>query len=204
MDNSSTISDSSFDDYQEGKKPKGFKYGRGVDTVFRVTLRNHISLSSIADTKANILLSINSVIISIALSSLIPKLDNESNYFLVWPTLILMLFSVTSVILAVLVTRPKISKEKVNQEMIENKETNILFFGNFYQMSLREFEKGMDYLFKHEDVLYNSLTQDLYYLGLVLARKYKILRTAYTVFLIGVVVSSIAFILSYYAFVVKA
>ena len=46
---------------------------RGIQTLFRVTLKNHLTLSDIADTKANILLSVNAIIISVALSNLIPN-----------------------------------------------------------------------------------------------------------------------------------
>ncbi len=180
---------------------KKMKYGRGVETMFRTTLKNHLELSAIADSKANILLSVNAIIISIALSNLIPKLDNNS--FLVVPTLVLIIFSVTSVILSVLSTRPNISNVKVTRDMVRNKQTNILFFGNFFKMGLKDFEWGIQYLIDHEDVLYNSMTKDLYYLGLVLERKYRLLRITYTVFMIGIVLSSLAFVISYYVYFVK-
>lgn len=185
---------------KQASKLSSNKFGRGVETMFRVTLKNHIELSAIADTKANILLSVNAIIISVALSNLVPKLDNLSNAFLVWPTLILMLFSVTSVVLSVLSTRPNISSVNVTKEMIMNKQTNILFFGNFHKMGLKDFEWGIDYLMENQDVLYNSLTKDLYYLGLVLERKYRLLRVTYTVFMFGIIISALAFIISYYNF----
>ncbi|EPR73799.1 Metal-dependent phosphohydrolase [Winogradskyella psychrotolerans RS-3] len=166
--------------------------------MYRVQLKNHIELSAIADTKANILLSVNAIIISVALSNLIPKLDNPSNLFLVYPTLILMLFSVASVVLSVLSTRPKISNVAITKEMIKEKKTNILFFGNFHKMNLQDFEWGIDYLMDNEETLYNSLTKDLYFLGLVLNRKYKLLRITYTVFMFGIIISASAFIYSYY------
>lgn len=190
------------EDKQKNKiKNKGF--GRGVDTMFRVTLKNHIELSAIADTKANILLSVNAIIISVALSGLVPKLDNASNSFLVYPTLILMIFSVASVVLSVLSTRPNISNdanfnETLTRELIKSKQTNLLFFGNFYKMSLQDFEWGIDYLMQNEDTLYNSMTRDLYYLGLVLERKYRLLRITYTVFMIGIIVSALSFVVSYH------
>ncbi|HLV40485.1 Pycsar system effector family protein [Xanthomarina sp.] len=180
------------------KKGKSSGFGRGVETLFRVQLKNHIELSAIADTKANILLSVNAIIISVALSNLIPKLDSPSNLFLVYPTLILTLFSVASVVLSVLSTRPKISNVAITKDMIRQNKTNILFFGNFQKMSLEDFEWGIDYLMDNEETLYNSLTKDLYYLGLVLNRKYKLLRITYTVFMFGIIISSAAFIYSYY------
>ncbi|MBX2844651.1 MAG: HD domain-containing protein [Saprospiraceae bacterium] len=182
-----------------GTKKKSRKLGRGIETLFRVQLKNHIELSAIADTKANILLSVNAIIISVALSSLMPKLDSLSNSFLVIPTLILMLASVVCIILSVLSTRPNISKVSViTREMIKNNKTNILFFGNFYRMSLEDFEWGIDYLIDNEDTLYNSLTKDLYFLGLVLERKYRLLRITYNVFMVGIVVSALAFVISFF------
>ncbi|WP_178983246.1 Pycsar system effector family protein [Winogradskyella helgolandensis] len=183
---------------KKNKKDKKSRFGRGVETMYRVQLKNHIELSAIADTKANILLSVNAIIISVALSNLIPKLDNPSNLFLVYPTLILMLFSVASVVLSVLSTRPKISNVAITKDMIKEKKTNILFFGNFHKMSLKDFEWGIDYLMDNEETLYNSLTKDLYYLGLVLNRKYKLLRITYTVFMFGIIISAASFIYSYY------
>ena len=187
---------------KDKKEKNANKMGRGVETLFRVQLKNHIDLSSIADTKANILLSVNAIIISVALSNLIPKLDSPSNMFLVIPTFILMVFSVASVVLSVLSTRPNISNIEVTKDMIRNKQTNILFFGNFNKMELKDFEWGINYLIDNEDVLYDSLTKDLYYLGLVLERKYRLLRITYTVFMIGIVCSAIAFVVSYYASVI--
>lgn len=173
------------------------KRGRGVETMFRVTLKNHLELSAIADTKANILLSVNAIIISVALSSLMPRLDNISNAHLIVPTMILLVCCVTCVVLSVLSTRPNISKTDVSREMIQNNQTNILFFGNFYKMSLKDFDWGINYLIDNEEALYSSMTKDLYYLGLVLERKYRLLRITYNVFMAGIIISAIAFIVGF-------
>lgn len=166
---------------------------RGVQTLFRVTLKNHITLSDIADTKANILLSVNAIIISLALSNLIPKLDNPSNTYLIYPTVIFIIFSVASMILAVLATRPNVTSGKFTKDDVKQKRVNLLFFGNFHKMKLSEYEWALKELVKDKDYIYSSLTKDLYFLGLVLNRKYKILRWTYTIFMIGIVISVIAF-----------
>ncbi len=166
---------------------------RGIQTLFRVTLKNHLTLSDIADTKANILLSVNAIIISVALSNLIPKLDNPSNAYLIYPTLIFIVFSVVSMIMAVIATRPNITSGKFTKQDVENKKVNLLFFGNFHKMSLGEYEWAIQELVKDKEYIYSSLTKDLYFLGLVLNRKYKILRWTYTVFMIGIIVSVLAF-----------
>ena len=172
---------------------------RGIETMFRVALRNHITLSDIADTKANILLSVNAIIISMTLSTLIPKLDNPSNHYLIYPSLIFVLFTVTSIVLSVMATRPNVTQGKFSKEDVANKKVNLLFFGNFHQMKLPEFEWAMEEMMKDRDYLYGSLTKDLYFLGLVLNRKYKLLRITYTVFMIGIIVSVIAFAVAFRA-----
>jgi len=157
---------------------------RGIQTLFRVTLKNHLTLSDIADTKANILL---------ALSNLIPKLDNPSNTYLIYPTLIFITFSVVSMVMAVLATRPNVTSGQFTKEDVTNKKVNLLFFGNFHKMKLDEYEWAIRELVKDKEYIYSSLTKDLYFLGLVLNRKYKILRLTYTIFIIGIVISVIAF-----------
>ncbi len=181
------------------KKTKVELPERGIETMFRVALRNHITLSDIADTKANILLSVNAIIISLALSNLLPKLDNPSNQYLIYPTIIFISFTVASIVLSVMATRPNVTKGKFTKQDVEDKKVNLLFFGNFHQMKLDDFEWAMDEMMKDRDYLYGSLTKDLYFLGLVLNRKYNLLRLTYTVFMIGIVASVIAFALSFHA-----
>jgi predicted metal-dependent HD superfamily phosphohydrolase len=166
---------------------------RGIETMFRVTLKNHITLSDIADTKANILLSVNAIIVSLVLSNLVSKLDNPSNSYLIIPTVIFVLFTVASMILSVLATRPNVTSGKFTKEDVANKKVNLLFFGNFHKMSLEDFEWAMGEMMKDRDYLYSSMKKDLYFLGKVLDRKYKILRITYTVFIVGIVTSVIAF-----------
>ncbi len=177
---------------------------RGIETMFRVALRNHITLSDIADTKANILLSVNAIIISLVLSNLVSKLDNPSNNYLIWPTAIFALFTVVSIVLSVIATRPNVTSGKFTKEDVANKKVNLLFFGNFHKMKLDEFEWAMAEMMKDRDYLYGSLTKDLYFLGLVLNRKYSILRLTYTVFMVGIIISVIAFAVAFQFYGIEA
>ncbi|UGU15275.1 DUF5706 domain-containing protein [Sinomicrobium kalidii] len=181
------------------KKKKAETPERGVETLFRVTLRNHTNLSNIADSKANILLSVNAIIISLALSTLFPKLDKASNSYLLIPTIIFMGFSVASIAFSVLATRPNVTRGKFSRQDVKDKKVNLLFFGNFHKMSLEDYEEAMKEVREDKEYLYNSLTKDLYYLGKVLDKKYRLLRITYTVFLVGIIISVIAFgIATYY------
>ena len=170
---------------------------RGIETMFRVALRNHITLSDIADTKANILLSVNAIIISLVLSNLVSKLDNPSNDYLIWPTVIFTGFTVVSIILSILATRPNVTQGKFSKQDVAAKKVNLLFFGNFHKMELNEFEWAMGEMMQDRDYLYGSLTKDLYFLGLVLNRKYKLLRLTYSVFMVGIVVSVLSFAVAF-------
>jgi len=179
------------------KKAKDDRPDRGIETMYRVTLRNHIKLSDIADTKANILLSVSAIILSIALSTLFPKLDKPDNYYLIYPTMLFLFVSVVTMIFSILSTRPKVTSGTFTKEDVKNRKVNLLFFGNFHKMELSDFQDGMLALMNDRDYLYKSLMKDLYFLGIVLDKKYRLLRIAYTIFMIGIIASVITFIVAF-------
>ena len=130
--------------------------------------------------------------------NLASKLDKPSNDYLIVPTIIFVVFTVASIILSIMATRPNVTSGKFTKEDVANKKVNLLFFGNFHKMSLQDFEWAMGEMMQDRDYLYSSMKKDLYFLGLVLDKKYKILRLTYSVFMVGIIVSVIAFIMSFY------
>lgn len=172
---------------------------RSIQSVYRITLRNHIKLSDIADTKANILLSVNAIIISLALANIIPKLDASSNRHLMIPTLILVCFSVASIILAIMSTRPNVSSGEFTKEQVKKRQVNVLFFGNFHKMPFDQFKWAMQEIMDDQDYIYEALIRDLHSLGIVLNRKYTLLRLTYTVFTIGIIVSVLSFLFAFWS-----
>jgi predicted metal-dependent HD superfamily phosphohydrolase len=164
---------------------------KGIQTMLRLASGNHLRLSDMADRKANILISVNAIIISVSISVLFRKFDENPE--LTYPTVIFIGFSVATIILAILATRPIISTGQFNKEDILNKKTNLMFFGNFYKSTLEDYKWGMSIMMRDPEYLYSSLIKDVYYLGVVLGRKYKLLRIAYNVFMIGILISVIAF-----------
>ncbi len=169
------------------------RYSRGVDSMFKLTARNQINLSSIADNKSNILISLNGIIISLGLAALATNFRDEPA--IIMPTVLFIVFSLSTIILAILSTRPNISKPKFSLDDIKLKKVNMLFFGNFHKMKLEEYDQVIKEMINDDQYLYSTMTQDQYYLGKVLAKKYKLLRWAYNVFMVGLVVSVIAFLL---------
>lgn len=176
------------------KSNPDFKPGRGVETMYRATYRTHVNLSSIADNKANIMLSVNAIVLSVVVANLATKLD--SNPHLVIPTIILVGVCLGSLFYAIQATRPKVTEGKSSMEDIKARRSNLLFFGNFYNMPIDDFHYGMMEMIRDEDFLYSSMTRDLYYLGVVLAKKYTFLRICYNIFLFGITVAVIAFVVA--------
>ncbi|CAL1520511.1 Pycsar system effector family protein [Chitinophaga sp. MM2321] len=184
------------------KEKKAKKPERGVETMFRITSTNHIRLSSMADSKAHIMISVNSIIISFMLTVLVRRLEDYPNMII--PSVIFLFTSVTTVIFSVLATRPNVTSGTFTREDISKKNANLLFFGNFYKMKLDEYEWGMRQMMEDADFLYGSMTKDVYNLGVVLGHKYKLLRISYNIFMFGLIASVLAFMIAAIFFPVKA
>ncbi len=183
-------------DRKKKKKDKKDKDGlgtsRGIETMFRTSYRTHMDLSSLADTKANIMISINGIIMSIILASVSPKID--SNPFLLFPTSVLLLACLVSMVYAILAARPRVSSRLISLEDVRRNRANILFFGNFVQLSEDDFVTGMSELLQNQDGVYTNMIRDIYSLGAVLQRKFALLRTSYTVFMYGLVAGVVLFL----------
>ena len=182
------------DTKNETNKRKNTLLSRGIQTMLRLTSENHVELSNMADGKASILISVNAIIISVILSVLIRRIEVETH--LTIPTFIFLASSLATIIIAIMATRPKISQGNFSREDILNKNTNLLFFGNFYSTRVSEYQWAMNTMMRDPDYLYSSLIMDIHQLGVVLARKYKLIRLAYTVFMIGIFISVIAFMIA--------
>lgn len=180
------------------KEKKDQRPDRGIETMFRTTLRNHVNLSAIADNKANIMLSINALMISIIATALAPNF--RDNPALIIPSGIMLLVCLMTIVFAVIATRPKVTSGTFTREDIKQKKSNLLFFGNFYNMELDEFTWGMTEMMKDREFLYGTMMKDFYYLGVVLAKKYNALRICYGIFMYGMIISVMAFIGSFIAF----
>jgi predicted metal-dependent HD superfamily phosphohydrolase len=176
------------------KKDNDAKTERGISTVFRIMASNQSSLSQMADSKAHGMISVNSIILSIVLGFLLKQLETYKN--LVLPTVVLVVVCVTVIIFSILATRPNVSTGKFTREDIENKKTNLLFFGNFHSMPLPDYDWAMTEMLNDKNYLYSSVIKDMYFLGVVLAKKYRYLRLAYSIFMYGLIVAMIAFALA--------
>ncbi|MEZ5017225.1 MAG: DUF5706 domain-containing protein [Flavipsychrobacter sp.] len=192
------------DDEKQGDKEQNNKSkdvtrpSRGIETMFRTTSTNHLRLSEMADSKANIMISVNSIMASILVSMLFRKLDDDPRLLI--PAILFLATSLVSIIFAILVTRPNITQGTFTKEDVDKKRANLLFFGNFHKMKLKDYQDGISAMMGDSEFLYGSMTRDIYNLGVVLGRKYKMLRVAYSVFMFGFIISIIAFVIAVTAF----
>ena len=162
--------------------------------MFRLTSRNHLDLSVMADNKANIMISINAIILSVVVSVLIRRLEEFP--YLVVPTVILTFVCLITIVLSILVTRPQVALGKFSKSDIEKRKVNLLFFGNFHRMNLNDYEWAVKEMMKDGDNLYSNLIHDIYFLGVVLGKKYRLLRVCYTFFMFGFVISVMSFLVA--------
>ena len=180
---------------EKKKKEKESQTDRGISTVFRIMASNQSNLSHMADNKAHIMISVNSIILSVVVSFLGKELD--TNYYLIYPIIVIVATGVLTIVFSVLATRPNVTSGTFTKDDIENKKTNLLFFGNFHKMNLADYDWGMTEMLNDKNYLYSSMIKDNYFLGIVLAKKYKYLRISYNIFMYGILISMVAFAIVY-------
>lgn len=181
---------------QDGKKLPGGEIksnkkrkrtGRGVETMLRIASKNNQHLSDMADKKANILITVNAIVLSIFISLLLQTAAENSELLL--PTYMIMLTSVLTIAFSILATRPRSLKKSNSLNDVDDKKVNLLFFENYHWMKLEKYLRAMFLLMEDGDYLYQTLIRDLHSQGVVLQRKYRLLRIAYGIFIIGLVIS---------------
>jgi hypothetical protein len=184
------------EDAAENKKtPKAKKLpgtSRGIETMFRSAYRVQMDLTGLADNKANMMISINGIIISIIIAAVAPKLD--ANPWLLIPTMILLIGNLVSIVYAIQAARPRVSSLPITLSDLRHSEGNILFFGNFSNMSEDEFVEGLFDVMQDKTVVYETMIRNIYGIGAVLSKKFALLQVAYTSFMIALVMGVTSFI----------
>ncbi|MDZ4707222.1 MAG: DUF5706 domain-containing protein [Saprospiraceae bacterium] len=170
---------------------------RTAEMLFKTSLRNHINLTKIADNKANIMLSINAVIITFALPLLYQQLDQATHWYFLIPFFILGGTCVFSMINAALATQPGKSEGKFNPADIQAGKGSLFFFGNFFNTPLTDYSKAMKQSLANPDNMDDSAIIDLYFLGKSVGRKFRLLRRCYSFFLVGITSSAVLFVIMY-------
>lgn len=167
---------------------------KGIQTMMRVMNDNHIEFSSIADNKANLLISVNAIMISVVLSILVRRLEVDTH--LTIPTLLFLLVAVVTIVLSILSTKPKVSSGVFSRDDVLNRKINLMYFGNYHKTKMEDYEWGMKKLLNDPDYLYSTMIRDVHQLGVVLSKKYRLIGAAYTVFMYGIILTVLAFIIA--------
>ncbi|MEB2777241.1 DUF5706 domain-containing protein [Algoriphagus sp. D3-2-R+10] len=180
---------------EEISESKKDKTERAQQTFFRVTFMNNCNLLQIADNKANIVISINALVISsvvaiIGYGTIAHQIDYQRTVFLI-PILILLTTCLISTVLAVQAARPKVlgKRNSLNEEV----KSSMMFFGVSSNFSLTEYLSEIDRVLISKKEVQEQMAISLYYQGKVLNRKYKLLGHAYTVFIIGLAIGVVTF-----------
>jgi hypothetical protein len=176
----------------EAFEKKGLGSARGVETLFRSAYRVQMDLTGLADNKANMMISINGIIISVIIAAVAPKLD--ANPWLLIPSTVFLIGTLVSIVFAILAARPRVSSVPITLQDLEHSQGNILFFGDFANLTQDDFTEGMIDLIQDKAVLYETMIRNLYGLGSVLKKKFALLKIAYTAFMFALILGVMSFL----------
>ena len=158
---------------------------RGVETLFRLMSKNQYTLNKMIDTKSNILISINALILSLILGTVMSQLDSDPH--LIVPVILMLTTNLGSIAYAIFATRPElVHGNEINR--------NLMFYGNFHNMKEEEYITNIINVMNEGDELYKIIAKDTYYLGKTMDKKFKLIRKSFHLFLIGIIVSVVAFL----------
>lgn len=177
------------------KEKKKKKESRSVETMFRTTLSSHIQLSAMADQKAGLMISINSIIISVVVTFQIKEFETSPKLLI--PMSLLILVCLITIIFALLSTRPSV-KSKAQRLVTKKSKIDLLFFGDYLALSSEEYKTAMKEMITSEERLHDSMIENIYTQGKVMERKYRLLKITYSIFMVGFPLVLISFLIALY------
>lgn len=170
------------------KKEKKKKPSRTAQTMFRSMLGNHLKLSEMADHKARLMVSINSIIISVMTSFLVH--EYASNPKLLFPIAMLVAVCLLTITFALLSTKPSV---KPKNSPVSAK-VDLLFFGDYTSLSLEEYKTAMQNMIIDANQMSETMVENIYAQGKVIQHKFRLLSIAYNIFMYGFPIAIISLI----------
>ena len=163
-----------------------------VDNILRINHGNQMRLGLMADAKANIMITVASIVFSVTIANL----DND---VMKYPLLAFAGGCFFSLLFAIFAIIPKTGYPKVKgSDEIDRQSPyfNPLFFGHFSHIPIEEYKEDYADTLMTDDKIYDALASDIYGQGKVLAlSKYKFLKWSYSSFLYGMIAAITVFIL---------
>lgn len=180
----------------KSKKEKKAKTGRTVETMYRSTLTNQLQLSQLADQKAGLLVSVNAIIISIMASLMLREVSTQPA--LVFPTILLLGVCLSTISMALWATRPSVNAQPILVEGDPIQQMDLLFFADYTALSMDEYKGVMKQAITKEAVIHDIILKNIYIQGQVMKRKYRRIKIAYTIFMIGFPAAILSYVVMFY------
>jgi hypothetical protein len=156
--------------------------GGHVDQLWRQTRNHHVQLSMMADTKANMLITVSAITLPLTL-----QLLHGGDRALRYAAITLSFFCIVTACLAAYAAMPKILQSKPDAT---GRLFNPLFFADFIHLSYDEFLKRAEEMSANPGSAHEAQAREVYAMGQYLAaRKYKYVRLGYMAFLAGLIAS---------------
>lgn len=184
---------------EEPQKKKKKKLTKDIVNIIRTTQRNNIELTHIADNKANVLLSLNALMITFLVPMVLANASLIIEKQLYIPLIILSVTCFSTIYIATIVLKPS-RFENFRENSDQKQDFSPFFFGNFYNMEAEEFHAYLNEQLSGEDMVKNHLAQDLFYVGKRLGFKMTWIRRAFNIFLIGLFLSLFSLLLVLFLF----
>ena len=177
---------------KRGKKSR-IDSRRGIDSLLRNAYRAQLDMLSLAAVKANIMISLNGLLISMLIISGTHIIGVD-----VWfaiPITLFLLSSALATFFAVLAARPDISRKRFQPSDFRDDKAHLLLFEEFSDLSEKEYVKAMFRMLKDDDRVYRNMISHVHELGSTADRKYRKLYCSYTVFISGIVLSIVSLLI---------
>lgn len=161
----------------EGVRPR-----TSVETLLRTVQQHHVQLSALADTKAGLIITISSIVLTIALS-------RAGDPQLRAALLTLAVACLIALLLAIFAVLPTFAPRRKRGD---GSHRNLLFFGHFGALTEEQFLDEMERVMTSDELVYETALRDIYGLGTYLYRKkYRLLRLAYVALVAGFIIATV-------------
>lgn len=219
---------------EPGKKQLGT--AKGVETMFRNAVRTELEIIALAATKANIMISLNGLIISALMISGAFIFASTAAFLL--PAGVFLTTAAASIIFALLAASPEkadcmvafrewlrdvVQRKYVTHtdgpnneapnnhaprkvglrdlpvylrraEQVDPDSLNLLIYSDRVRLSRDDYWQRMQDLLRDRDGIYQKMSDQIYWLGLMADRKFKLLNISYTIFRWGLLASVLTFV----------
>ncbi len=161
------------------------KTSRTVETLFRNALRSNLELTSLADTKASILISVNGFILTVIITASGLQVSDSG---MIYPFSAIIMTALVSITFAVMAIRPRFKKHLLKKEHHDDYES-VLYFQDMATLPPEDYVVNVHKVISSKGLTQTHIIKHLHMLGSEINLKYIWLRRAYTAFAVGIFIS---------------